>query len=233
MRVVLCGEILGDPFGDCVVVAELHGEASATLGHALEGGLVVHHVGERNRRFHDGRAAGHHVGSEYSAAAAREIAGDRPDAVAWRRHLDVDDRLENLWTGFQECVFEGELARGPKRDFLAVDRVGLAVEDGHAHIFDGIAGDDALPHDVANALLDGRHEALRDHAADDLIDEFETSASFERLDAKPDFAELTGASTLLLVPVVTICLPHDRFVIRDLRRLGFHVDALVLDALDH
>ena len=72
-----------------------------------------------------------------------------------------------------------------------------------------------------------------DHPADDLVDELETRTSFERFDAKLDFAKLPRAATLLLVPVVAFRLAHDRFVVRDLRRLGFHVYALVFDALNH
>jgi hypothetical protein len=64
-------------------------------------------------------------------------------------------------------------------------------------------------------------------------DELETATSFEGLDTKFDFAKLAGSTALFLVPVVTLRLPHDRFMVRNLRPLGFDVDALILDAFDH
>ena len=56
-----------------------------------------------------------------------------------------------------------------------VDRVVGAVEEPHAHALHRVAGDGAVLHRLAHALLDRRDEARRDDAALDLVDELEAS----------------------------------------------------------
>ena len=81
--------------------------------------------------------------------------------------------------------------------------VGAVVED-HPHVAQRIARDDALLHRLADALLDGRDEAGRDHAALDLVHELEALALRQRLDLDVAVAELAAAAGLLLVAALRL-----------------------------
>ena len=107
---------------------------------------------------------------------------------------------------------------GDEGDFLAVDRVVLAVVDDDAHVLQRVAGDRALGQHLAHALLDRRDELARDRAALDLVDELEARAARQRLDAQEHLAELAGAAGLLLVAVMAFGRPRDRLAVGDARR---------------
>ena len=123
-----------------------------------------------------------------------------------RVDLQVDDRLEHLRPRLGDRVQERLLAGGDERDFLAVDRVVLAVVDDHAHVLQRIAGDRAAVQHLAHAFLHRGHELAGDGAALDLVDELEAAAARQRFDAQEHLAELAGAAGLLLVAVVAFGL---------------------------
>src|SRR5204862_2719071 len=68
-------------------------------------------------------------------------------------------------------------------------------------------------------------EALRDDAADDLVDELVALAVGQRLELDVAVAELTAAAGLLLVPALGAGRLADRLQVRDARRVQLHLDA--------
>ena len=80
-----------------------------------------------------------------------------------------------------------------------VDRVVLAVVEGDLDVDHRVAGEEALDHGRAHALLDRRDEVARDGAADDLVDELEALAARQGRDFHPGVGELAAAAGLLLV----------------------------------
>ena len=84
-----------------------------------------------------------------------------------------------------------------------------------------MAADHAGRHRLAHPFLDRRYERRGYRAALDLVDELEAfgaCAARQRLDAQEDFAELAGATCLLLVPMVAFGRRSDRFAVGDARR---------------
>ena len=74
-----------------------------------------------------------------------------------------------------------------------------AVDEPHADALHRRAGELAVRHRLLDALVDGGPEALRDDAADDLVDELVADAALDRLDHDVAVAELAAAARLLLV----------------------------------
>ena len=76
-------------------------------------------------------------------------------------------------------------------------------------------------------------EALRDDAADDLVDELVADVVVERLDHDVAVAELAAAAGLLLVAPLRARLALDRLDVRHARLVQLHLDAeAALRALD-
>ena len=119
-------------------------------------------------------------------------------------------------------------------DLGGVHGVVGAVEQPHAHVLDGIAGEHAGVHRLAHAFLDGGDERARDHAALDLVDELELVASAvvgrlaERLDLDVAVAELAAPAGLLLVAAVRLRAAADRLLVGHARRLQRDLDAEAL-----
>src|SRR5207302_8167605 len=85
----------------------------------------------------------------------------------------------------------------------------------------------AVLHRLADALVDRGPEALRDDAADDLVDELVLRlplAVLHRLDQDLAVAELPTAAGLPLVPVAGARLLADRLLVRDARGVQFDGD---------
>src|SRR5690606_36024963 len=120
--------------------------------------------------------------------------------------------------GLADGIEERLLAGGDEGDLLAVDRVVLAVIDDHPDVLHRVAGDRPSVQHLAHALLDRGQERARDGAALHLVDELEAAAARQRLDTQEHFAELAGATGLLLVAVVALGTGRDGFAIRDARR---------------
>ena len=92
-----------------------------------------------------------------------------------------------------------------------------AVDERDLDVDEREAGEDAAVARLADALLDGRDELLRDDAADDLVVEDEARAALVRLDAQLDVAVLAVAAGLLDVLVVLDDGLRDRLAVGDLR----------------
>ncbi len=95
----------------------------------------------------------------------------------------------------------------------------------HAHALDRRAGELAVRHRLLDALVDRGPEALRDHAADDLVDELVADVPLHRLDHDVAVAELAAAAGLLLVAAVRARLRLDRLDVRDARLVQLDLDA--------
>jgi len=125
------------------------------------------------------------------------------------------------------------LAGGDEGDFLAVDRMRLAVVDHHPHVLQGISGHRAAAQHLAHAFLDRGDELAGDGAALDLVDELEAAAARQRFDAQEHLAELAGAAGLLLVAMMALGLAADGFAVGDLRRLGVNMQPAEGQLLQH
>ena len=93
-----------------------------------------------------------------------------------------------------------------------------AVDERDPHADHGIAREIARVHRLLDALVDRGPEALRDDAADDLVDELVALVRRQRLDLDVAVAELAAAAGLLLVAGVRARLPADRLEVRHARR---------------
>ena len=101
----------------------------------------------------------------------------------------------------------------------------LAVEEPHADILDGIAGEDALGHLLGDSLLDRGDEAAGDRAALDRVHELEAASGLARLDLDVAVAELAAAAGLLLVAAVCLGGLSDRLEVGHLRRVKLDLGA--------
>ena len=77
-----------------------------------------------------------------------------------------------------------------------------AVDERHAHALHGRAGELAVLQRLLDPLVDRRPEALRDDAADDLVDELVADVAVDRLEHDVAVPELAAAAGLLLVAAV-------------------------------
>ena len=82
-----------------------------------------------------------------------------------------------------------------------------------------------MRHRLLDALVDGGPEALRDDAADDLVDELVALVAGERLEHDLAVAELAAAARLLLVAALGARLLADRLEVRDARLVQVDLDA--------
>ena len=97
-----------------------------------------------------------------------------------------------------------------------------AVDEQHAHALYRRAGELAVLHRLAHSLVDGGTIALRDHAADDLVDELVAQLAVlrrQRLEHDRAVAELAAPAGLLLVAVPRTRLLADRLLVRHARRV--------------
>src|SRR5207247_7692502 len=74
-------------------------------------------------------------------------------------------------------------------------------------------------------LVDRGPEALRDDAADDLVDELVADVTLEWLDLDHAVAELAATAGLLLVSPLRACLALDRLDVRHARLVQLDLDA--------
>src|SRR4051794_8444620 len=103
----------------------------------------------------------------------------------------------------------------------------LAVVYDDAHVLHRKSCERSHGEHFAHAFFHRRNELRRNRAALDLIDELETFAARERLDLEKHFAELAGAAALFLVAVMAFGARSDGLSIRNARRLGAHIDAIL------
>src|SRR5581483_7081468 len=83
----------------------------------------------------------------------------------------------------------------------------------------------AVRHRLLDALVHCWPEALRDDAADDLVDELVADVALERLDHDPRVAELAAAPRLLLVAPLGARLRLDRLDVGHTRLVQLDLDA--------
>src|SRR5258708_775634 len=196
------------------VVGELHRVRGAALRAAAEVGRVSEHRGERHFGVDDLRVAalGH---TEDPAATRVQVADDVAHVILGRDDLDAQDRLEQVQPRPLGAVLERERARDFERLRRGVDLVVRAVVELDLDVDDGVAREHAAVHRLADALLDGRNELLRDGAADDLVLEDEARPALARLEPDEHVAVLAAPAGLLGVLVLGVDLLRDALAIRD------------------
>ena len=101
----------------------------------------------------------------------------------------------------------------------------LAVDEPYGHALHRRAGEVAVEHRLLDPLVDGGPEALRDDAADDLVDELVALVPGPRLEHDLAIAELPAAARLLLVASARTRLLANGLEVRDARLREFDVDA--------
>ena len=100
-----------------------------------------------------------------------------------------------------------------------------AVDEQHAHALHRRAGELAVHHRLLDPLVDRRPEALRDDAADDLVDELVAGVALDRLEHDVAVAELPAPAGLLLVAALGARLLADRLEVGHARRVEVDLDA--------
>ena len=129
-----------------------------------------------------------------------EVAHDIAHVGFGNRDCNAHDRLVEHRVGFFEGDLEGFATRNFKGDWLGVNGVFLAINDGNAYIVDGIASHNAFFHDAADALFNRAHVVVGNCAAEDIVREGEIFA-FDRKDLEGNFTELARTTGLFLVAV--------------------------------
>ena len=99
-----------------------------------------------------------------------------------------------------------------------------AVDELDANALHRRARELAVVHRLLDPLVHGGTEALRDDAADDLVDELVLAVAGRR-DDDVAVAELPATAGLLLVAAVRARLAANRLAVRDARRMQLDVDA--------
>ena len=213
-------------------MVEFHREHAFAAGQRLESRLVIAQFGERYPGGNLYPVARHRIAAGNAPTDARQMARDVADRCARRSHLDPDDGLQHDRTRLGDGIDEGALAGGDKGDLLGIHRMVLAVVDDHFHVLHRIPRDGAFLENLLDALLHRRYELAGYRPTNHLVGKFVAAAPRQRFDFQKDFAELSGATRLLLVAVVPLGRAQHRLPVGDLRRPGGDVDAeFVLHAL--
>ncbi len=156
-------------------------------------------LGQRHRAGDDHHAAGHVGGTGYLTSAAGEVARDVTHGAVRSNNLNVNDRFKDRRFSFGQGVKHGFSAGRDESNFLGVHRMALTVIDDNANVVDRVTGNIACIQSVTDTFFYSRDEVVRNCAAFDFVNEFETGSAFTRFNAKIDFTELAGAACLLLV----------------------------------
>ena len=97
-----------------------------------------------------------------------------------------------------DSLLEADAGRRLEGHLVGVNGMIGAVVHCNTHIDHGVTGKHAVLHGLLDALVDGRDEAARDVATNDLVHELVAVAGVG-LDAQPAVAKLSGTAGLLLV----------------------------------
>ena len=114
-----------------------------------------------------------------------------------------------------------------------------AVVHSHANARKRVAGNDAVPHGLLDALVHSGDQRARDAATHDLVNKLIAIARAvgpnERLHAQPAVAVLTGAAGLLLMAALGTCRTANGLAIRDADRhaLGSDLGAVLQTVEQH
>ena len=109
----------------------------------------------------------------------------------------LDHRLQEHGSSIERASADGHRARDLESHVVGIDRVVLAVEQGHPDVDHRITRHHALGHRVDDSLLHRGPEVLGDRAAEDLVLPDETFAARGRADLDDTDAVLPVASRLL------------------------------------
>ena len=199
------------------VSGQFHRVAAGTLSDGVQAGGISVELGQRHRAGDDHHAAGHVGGTGYLTSAAGEVARDVAHGAVRSNDLNVNDRFKDRRFSFGQGVKHGFSAGRDESNFLGVHRMALTVIDDNANVVDRVTGNIACIQSVTDTFFYSRDEVVRNCAAFDFVNEFETGSAFTRFNAKIDFTELAGAACLLLVASVTFSTLSNGFTVRDAR----------------
>ena len=207
-----------------LVAEQVHRVVTAPAGHRRQRLRVREELRHRHLGL-DRRHSRRRLHAVEPPAARVEIAVDRTDGLVGDGHLELHDRLEQHRVGLRVGLLEGHRAGDLERHLGGVDVVVLPVDELDAHALDRRAGQLAVLHRLLDPLVDRRPVALRDNAADDLVDELVALVALDRLEDDLAVAELAAAAGLLLVAVTRPRLRADRLQVRNARLVELDVDA--------
>src|SRR5581483_11914116 len=217
-------QLLGDVRRHLVVAEEVRVVVAAAAGERGQRLRVRQELGHRHLGL-DGRHPTPGLHPEEAAAARVQVAVDGADGLVRNGHLDLHDRLEQDRVGLLVRALERHRAGDLERHLRRVDGVVRAVDEQDADALDGRAGELAVEHRLLDSLVDRRTEALRDDAADDLVDELVPGVARDRLEDDVAVAVLASAARLLLVLALRARLLADRLEVRHPLLAELDVDA--------
>src|SRR5256885_14617690 len=157
-----------------------HVEAAAALSHGSEFDAVGEHFGHGDFGFDD-RVATLVVHALDAPAAAVEVAHDGAGEVVGDGDFDVHDGLEQGRLGGLHGLLEGDAAGHLEGEVVGIDVVIRAVVEDDPEIDYRKTSEVAASGGVFDSLFYCGDEVLGDGAAEDVVDEFEFSATGQRL----------------------------------------------------
>src|SRR5580704_14990382 len=212
---------VGDTVRHFHVLRELHRVVRAPLAHGAHRRRILEHLRERD------------LGGHYLPGRRILGADDLAVIIVARHDLDLHDGLEQHGPRAAKAFLEAHRPRDLERHLVRVDIVVRAVECGHFHIDDGIAGNHAGLYGLLNALVHRRDELARYRAADDAVDELIALARRQRLELEPDVAVLAAAAGLAHELALGLDRAANGLAVGDLRLADVGVDLeLALHAVD-
>ena len=208
-----------------LVVRELHCKGSPTLRAGAEVCCITEHLRKRRNRVDDLRPVAHFHAGDMTAARG-QVAQNVAEIVLRHEHFNLHHRFEQHGARLRERFLDRERARDLERDLRGIDLVIGTVDERCADVHHRIAAKRAGFQRVADTAFDRRDVLLRDHAADDLIDELKAGTRLHGLEGHLAVAELAMAAGL---PDITsfdrdgLC---DGLLVCDLRTAdrGFHME---------
>src|SRR5690606_1460887 len=215
-----------------LVAVELARVRGPALRERTQRRRVLVELGLRHERA-DPRLPAIRIHAQDLAAALVQVTDDVAHVLVGRDDLDLEDRLEQHGVGHGRDLLERHAARDLEGDVARVHGVVGAVEALGLEVDHRVAGEDALLRRLLDPLVHRRDELAGDHAADDRVRDHVAGPARQRLQADVAVAVLAVAARLLLVLALPLRLLADRLAVRDARRLGRDLDAvLVLQPLD-
>src|SRR5438094_421926 len=232
----LAGDLGHDFFGNrgrnFLVPCELHRVGRAALGHRPHLRRIAEHLPQGHAGPDDlGGAPRLHRGDP--AAAAVQVAHDRPHVLLGRHDLDVHHGLEQHRLGlparFLEAHRRGDLERHLRRIHIVVRPVRQHDPDVHHRV----TGEDPRVQGLPDALLDGGNVLPWDRSANDLVFELEALPRLVGLDLEVDVAVLAATTRLPHVAALGLGVLPYRLAIRDLGLADIRLDLeLAQEAVD-
>ena len=112
--------------------------------------------------------------------------------------------------------------------FVRIDRVRASVDQRHFKINERITRDGSALRGFDNAFFDRGTEVRGNASPEDLVNPFESAASFKRFEDTFAIAELSASARLFLVSALNFDLLRNGFLIRNFRRVKRYFDVIAV-----